>query len=74
VPSRVMIVAMGFSLRPRLDDIKAFPVEKPVYLHSFGMTGGYLILAEIPLVVNPLPMITVRGRGIMSKITPCLSS
>jgi beta,beta-carotene 9',10'-dioxygenase len=30
------------------------PVEKPAYVHSFGMTERYLILVEFPLVVNPL--------------------
>jgi carotenoid cleavage dioxygenase-like enzyme len=29
-------------------------VERPAYVHSFGMTERYLILAEVPLVVNPL--------------------
>src|SRR5262249_14750246 len=30
------------------------PVERPAYMHSFGMTEHYLVLAEFPLVVNPL--------------------
>jgi beta,beta-carotene 9',10'-dioxygenase len=34
--------------------VATIPVEKPAYVHSFGMTERYLILAEIPLVVNPL--------------------
>lgn len=29
-------------------------VDEPAYMHSFGMTEQYLILAEFPLVVNPL--------------------
>jgi carotenoid cleavage dioxygenase-like enzyme len=28
--------------------------DKPAYMHSIGMTERYLILAEFPLVVNPL--------------------
>jgi beta,beta-carotene 9',10'-dioxygenase len=28
--------------------------ERPAYIHSFGMSERYLVLAEFPLVVNPL--------------------
>ncbi len=34
--------------------VATIPVERPAYLHSFGMTERYLVLAEFPLVVNPL--------------------
>jgi len=34
--------------------LATIPVERPAYVHSFGMTERYLILAEFPLVVNPL--------------------
>ena len=34
--------------------ICAIPADKPAYMHSFGMTERYLVLAEFPLVVNPL--------------------
>src|SRR4051794_2914271 len=30
------------------------PVREPAYMHSFGMTEHYVVLAEFPLVVNPL--------------------
>jgi beta,beta-carotene 9',10'-dioxygenase len=30
------------------------PVKEPAYMHSFGMTERYVVLAEYPLVVNPL--------------------
>lgn len=33
------------------------PTEEPAYMHSFGMTEHYVILAEYPLVVNPLSML-----------------
>ena len=36
------------------DPIGSIEVDKPAYMHSFGMTDRYLILAEFPLVVNPL--------------------
>jgi beta,beta-carotene 9',10'-dioxygenase len=30
------------------------PVDRPAYMHSIGMSDHYLVLAEFPLVVNPL--------------------
>ncbi len=33
------------------------PTEEPAYMHSFGMTEHYVILAEYPLVVSPLSML-----------------
>ena len=30
------------------------PVERPAYMHSFGMSERFLVLAEFPLRVNPL--------------------
>jgi beta,beta-carotene 9',10'-dioxygenase len=30
------------------------PVKRPAYMHSFGMSERYLVLAEFPLLVNPL--------------------
>jgi beta,beta-carotene 9',10'-dioxygenase len=34
--------------------IAKLPVSEPAYMHAFGMSGRYLILAEYPLRVNPL--------------------
>jgi carotenoid cleavage dioxygenase-like enzyme len=34
--------------------VATIPAERPAYMHSFGMTERYLVLAEFPLVVNPL--------------------
>ena len=34
--------------------IAKLPVDRPAYMHSFGMSERYLILAEYPLRVNPL--------------------
>jgi carotenoid cleavage dioxygenase-like enzyme len=33
------------------------PVDRPAYMHSFGMTERYLILTEFPLVVSPLKLL-----------------
>lgn len=39
-------------------DITAIvPVGEPGYMHSFGMTQKYAVLAEYPLVVNPLKLL-----------------
>jgi len=35
--------------------------ERPAYMHSFGLTENYVVLAEFPFVVNPLEML-VRDR------------
>src|SRR3954467_2631826 len=32
------------------------PVREPAYMHSFGMTDRYVVLAEYPLTVNPLQL------------------
>jgi beta,beta-carotene 9',10'-dioxygenase len=32
------------------------PVREPAYMHSFGMTERYVVLAEYPLTVNPLQL------------------
>jgi beta,beta-carotene 9',10'-dioxygenase len=37
--------------------IGSVPVTQPAYMHSFGMTQNYFILAEFPLVVNPIHLL-----------------
>jgi len=34
--------------------IGSLPVTKPGYMHSFGMSERYVVLAETPLLVNPM--------------------
>jgi carotenoid cleavage dioxygenase-like enzyme len=36
-------------------------VDRPRYMHSFGMTERYVVLAEWPIVVDPLDLL-LRGR------------
>jgi beta,beta-carotene 9',10'-dioxygenase len=36
--------------------IGSLPVKKPGYMHSFGMSKRYVVLAECPLLVNPMSM------------------
>lgn len=37
--------------------VATIPVDRPAYMHSFGMTERYLVLTEFPLVVNPLKLL-----------------
>lgn len=48
---RVHAVPDGEARRRTVAEV---PVHRPAYMHSFGMTPNYVILAEFPLVVNPL--------------------
>jgi beta,beta-carotene 9',10'-dioxygenase len=41
--------------------IAELPVKEPAYMHSFGLTEHWLVLAEFPLVVNPIS-IPLSGR------------
>jgi carotenoid cleavage dioxygenase-like enzyme len=48
-----------FRLAPGSQDpevIASKQVREPAYMHSFGQTQGWLVLAEFPLVVNPLSL------------------
>jgi carotenoid cleavage dioxygenase-like enzyme len=45
--------------KPRV--IGSVPVRAPAYMHSFGLTERWLVLAEFPLVVNPLAL-ALSGR------------
>src|SRR5262245_1733458 len=36
--------------------VAEIPVERPSYMHSFGMSEEHLILREFPLVVNPIEL------------------
>ncbi|MFZ5967176.1 MAG: carotenoid oxygenase family protein [Bacillota bacterium] len=37
--------------------ITSIPVKEPSYMHSIGMTENYIILAEYPLVIQPLKLL-----------------
>ncbi len=45
--------------KPRV--IATKPVSRPSYMHSFGLTERWLVLAEFPYVVNP-PSLAFSGR------------
>jgi beta,beta-carotene 9',10'-dioxygenase len=53
-----------FLLRPDAATPKVIaelPVKEPAYMHSFGLTERWLVLAEFPFVVNPIS-IPLSGR------------
>lgn len=42
---------------PRIRDLATRRVGEPSYIHSFGMSGRFLVLVEFPLVVNPVSLL-----------------
>ncbi|MDX6648596.1 MAG: beta,beta-carotene 9,10-dioxygenase [Solirubrobacteraceae bacterium] len=48
--------------------IASIPVRKPAYVHSFGLTDRFLILAEGPFVVDPMRLAT-GGRPYIENYT-----
>jgi beta,beta-carotene 9',10'-dioxygenase len=53
-----------FLLRPDDEDpevLGKLPVKEPAYMHSFGLTERWFVLAEFPFVVNPIS-IPLSGR------------
>ncbi len=41
--------------------IISLPVKKPSYMRSFAMTNNYIILIEVPFVINPMDLIVSSG-------------
>lgn len=48
--------------------IASLPIEEPVYYHSFSITENYIIIAEFPLVLNPLKLI-FSGKPLIDILT-----
>jgi carotenoid cleavage dioxygenase-like enzyme len=46
-----------YSMGPNPEKIASIPVREPAYLHSFGMSERYFIIAEYPLVVQSLKLV-----------------
>jgi carotenoid cleavage dioxygenase-like enzyme len=53
--SQYRLYGVAADVPPKL--LGAIPSHAPAYLHSFGMTQNYFIIAEFPLVVNPLSLL-----------------
>jgi beta,beta-carotene 9',10'-dioxygenase len=49
----------GAPVKPKV--LASVPVSEPAYMHSFGLTERWFVLAEIPFVVNPLAL-ALSGR------------
>ncbi|MFB6282127.1 MAG: carotenoid oxygenase family protein [Haloferacaceae archaeon] len=45
------------------EHVAAVPVEEPAYMHSFGLTPGYVVLTEFPFVVDPLDFLRPGASG-----------
>ena len=53
---------LGVSPEARTREVVArLDVDRPSYMHSFGMTERYVVLSEWPIVVNPLDLL-LRGK------------
>ena len=53
-----------FRLGPDADEpqvVASAPTREPAYMHSFGLTERWIVLAEFPFVVNPLSLV-LSGR------------
>lgn len=48
------LVSIGDDGKQRL--VAKLAVERPAYMHSFGMSADHLVLTEFPLVVNPIDL------------------
>lgn len=53
--SHYQIFALKDGKHPK--KIASVPVQKPAYMHSFGMSQNYFILTEFPLVVNSIDLL-----------------
>jgi carotenoid cleavage dioxygenase-like enzyme len=51
--------AGGGRANPRI--VASLPVKEPAYMHSFGLTERWFVLAEFPFVVDPLAL-ALSGR------------
>jgi beta,beta-carotene 9',10'-dioxygenase len=51
--------AGGMAAIPKI--LASVPVREPAYMHSFGLTERWFVLAEFPFVVNPLA-VALSGR------------
>jgi retinal pigment epithelial membrane protein len=57
---RVLVFDQIFSMaregeRTRL--VGTVSIDRPAYMHSFGISERYIILVEFPLVINPLKLL-----------------
>ena len=46
-----------YSFAGKVKEVASIPVREPAYLHSFGMSRRYFIIAEFPLVVQSIKLL-----------------
>ena len=56
---RFFLLGPAAGADPRV--VASLPTREPAYMHSFGLTESWIVLAEFPYVVNP-PSLALSGR------------
>jgi beta,beta-carotene 9',10'-dioxygenase len=56
MPSQFRVFGLPRGAKKRYE-IGSYPVMEPAYIHSFGMTENYVVIAEFPYRVNPLEVL-----------------
>ena len=56
---RFFLLGPAAGADPRV--VASLPTREPAYMHSFGLTERWIVLAEFPYVVNP-PSLALSGR------------
>jgi carotenoid cleavage dioxygenase-like enzyme len=56
---RTFKVPDGSDVRQQIGEVK---IARPAYIHSIGMSENYLIIAEFPLLINPLRLLAEPHR------------
>lgn len=51
----------------RRERIASVPVEKPAYMHSFGLTERHVVLAEFPLRLSPLSLLRPSTKSFIER-------
>ena len=51
----------------RFHEVGAVPTDRPSYLHSFGLSRNYAVLAEIPFDVSPLRLLLPGGGAFIER-------
>jgi carotenoid cleavage dioxygenase-like enzyme len=52
----------------RREIVASLPVREPGYMHSFSLTKSYIILTELPFILNPLNYLLI-GKPLIDNLT-----
>ncbi|WP_276301156.1 carotenoid oxygenase family protein [Halorussus lipolyticus] len=64
---RVLDDSTANGARPSRVPVASLEVERPAYLHSFGLTRRYAVIVEPPFVVNPMRFLLPGSGGFIDK-------